>query len=496
MLASGGIFHHKKYENPIGKDTRQPDKVLFDKAVVDIEHGRFEVARITLNTLINTYDQSEYLAKAKLAIADSWFREGGVHGMAEAEAEYKDFELFYPTMPEAAEAQNRVCMIHFKQMDKADRDAAQALRAEDECRALMVQYPNSKYVPEAQQRLREIQEALAEGEMKVGTFYHTKGSNPAAANRFRVWWTSIRFTAARMRPCGNWAIRMDGWATVSASRPATRTRAFVRDYPLSAYHGRGQEEADRTLEMPIPQADPAAYARMKYEMAHRTKLSLMGRGMDLIRRGPDVHNAAKSGAPAMTSLRPTVPVSVPSVAEQNPGFHGDVSAQTISPTQSSDLDTKPDARKNRSAGGTRPTSAIVPDASADSGERLAASFPPNHTMSEKERKRLTKKYKDQQKKKAKEQAKKAVQPATTPASHAGAHGRHHTAAVRVIESVMSRILLADDSPHAQRMGERILREEGFEVVSITEGETALLRLADVDPDLIIADVFLPGKIGL
>ncbi|HTP88259.1 MAG TPA: response regulator [Bryobacteraceae bacterium] len=60
---------------------------------------------------------------------------------------------------------------------------------------------------------------------------------------------------------------------------------------------------------------------------------------------------------------------------------------------------------------------------------------------------------------------------------------------------MSRILLADDSPHAQRMGERILREEGFEVVSITEGETVLLRLSDVDPDLVLADVFLPGRSG-
>jgi len=61
---------------------------------------------------------------------------------------------------------------------------------------------------------------------------------------------------------------------------------------------------------------------------------------------------------------------------------------------------------------------------------------------------------------------------------------------------MNRILLADDSPHAQRMGERILREEGFEVVTLTDGETALLRLGDVDPDLILADVFLPGKSGL
>jgi CheY-like chemotaxis protein len=54
-------------------------------------------------------------------------------------------------------------------------------------------------------------------------------------------------------------------------------------------------------------------------------------------------------------------------------------------------------------------------------------------------------------------------------------------------------LLADDSPHAQRMGERILREEGYEVVSVTDGDTALLRLDDVDPDVILADVFLPSR---
>ncbi len=60
---------------------------------------------------------------------------------------------------------------------------------------------------------------------------------------------------------------------------------------------------------------------------------------------------------------------------------------------------------------------------------------------------------------------------------------------------MSIILLADDSPHAQRMGERILRDEGFAVVSVTDGETALVRMPDVDPDVVIADVFLPGRSG-
>src|SRR5690242_21803249 len=122
MLSGGCGFHRKKYENPITKDTEQPDKVLFDKAIGDIEKGRYEVARLTLNTLINTYDSSEYLAKAKLAIADSWYRECGPHGMGQAEAEYKDFILFYPAMEEAAESQEKICMIHYRQMGKADRD--------------------------------------------------------------------------------------------------------------------------------------------------------------------------------------------------------------------------------------------------------------------------------------------------------------------------------------------------------------------------------------
>src|SRR5271168_565312 len=134
LLSGFGFFHRKKYETPITKDTLQPDKILFDRAIKNIEHGDYEAARLTLNTLINTYDTSEYLAKAKLAIADSWFREGGSHGLAQAEAEYKDFILFYPTMEEAAESQEKICMIHYKQMDKSDRDATQAIRAEDECR--------------------------------------------------------------------------------------------------------------------------------------------------------------------------------------------------------------------------------------------------------------------------------------------------------------------------------------------------------------------------
>ncbi|HLI85835.1 MAG TPA: response regulator [Bryobacteraceae bacterium] len=60
---------------------------------------------------------------------------------------------------------------------------------------------------------------------------------------------------------------------------------------------------------------------------------------------------------------------------------------------------------------------------------------------------------------------------------------------------MSRILLVDDSPHAQRLGERILTGEGFEVVTVSSGDAALIRLDDVDPDVVVADTVMPGRNG-
>ena len=60
---------------------------------------------------------------------------------------------------------------------------------------------------------------------------------------------------------------------------------------------------------------------------------------------------------------------------------------------------------------------------------------------------------------------------------------------------MNRILLVDDSPHAQRMGERILSEEGYEVVAVSNADSALIRMEDVDPDVVLADAVMPGRGG-
>src|SRR5215471_15245851 len=177
---------NKKSVNPLANvGSKQPDKVLFDKAMDAMRHNRFDVARLTLQTLINTYPDSEFIARAKLAVGDSWYAEGGTAALAQAEQEYADFITFFPNMPEAAEAQLKIANIHFQQMEKADRDYTHAARAEDEYRKVILQFPDSKLIPEAKQRLLEVQEVLAEREFQVGRFYYLRTSYPAAIARLQ-----------------------------------------------------------------------------------------------------------------------------------------------------------------------------------------------------------------------------------------------------------------------------------------------------------------------
>ena len=135
LLALTAACTNKKSVNPLADvGSKQPDKVLFDKAMEAMRHNRFDVARLTLQTLINTYPDSEFIARAKLAVGDSWYAEGGTAALAQAEQEYSDFQIFFPNMPEAAEAQLKIANIHYQQMEKADRDYTHAKRAEDEYR--------------------------------------------------------------------------------------------------------------------------------------------------------------------------------------------------------------------------------------------------------------------------------------------------------------------------------------------------------------------------
>ncbi len=59
-----------------------------------------------------------------------------------------------------------------------------------------------------------------------------------------------------------------------------------------------------------------------------------------------------------------------------------------------------------------------------------------------------------------------------------------------------KILLADDSVTAQNMGRKILADAGYEVIAVNNGSAALKKIAELKPDLVILDVYMPGYSGL
>ena len=95
-------------------------------------------------------------------------------------------------------------------------------------------------------------------------------------------------------------------------------------------------------------------------------------------------------------------------------------------------------------------------------------------MTEKDKKRAMKMAQEKAKKQQKAAIKAAKSGSTPPAVPAQTTAPAPAAQppAQTPPELMPRILLADDSPHAQRMGEQILSEEGFEVVTVSDGDSA------------------------
>ena len=345
---------NKKSTNPLANiGSKQPDKVLFDKAMDAMHHNRFDVARLTLQTLINTYPDSEFIARAKLAVGDSWYAEGGTAALAQAEQEYSDFEIFFPNMPEAAEAQLKIANIHYQQMEKSDRDYTHAKRAEDEYRKLILTYPESKLVPQAKQRLLEVQEVLADREFGIGRFYYLRQSYLASAARLQslvdkyplysradeaeyLLGQNYEGQIARIRSAPTCdAHGLPRGCVLEAKKaqaiePLVKQASQAYDRILTRYPMMDRADDARkrlaALHQPIPRPTKAAVAQNKAEIASRSESSITQRMMGLIKKGPDVAQAAKTGEPNL--VEPT-PISAGEILQRETGAGVEAKSEKI-----------------------------------------------------------------------------------------------------------------------------------------------------------------------
>jgi outer membrane protein assembly factor BamD len=341
--ASGPKIFKKKQKKSDKTDasaSAEPDKVLYDRAVADVKRRRFLEARLSFQTLINTYPDSEYLAKAKLGTADSYYNEGGTSNLTQAIAEYKDFETFFPFLDEAAYAQMQVAMAHYHMMEKADRDNSQAQDAEEEFQTFLLKYPQSPLVPKAEQNLRNVQEVLADGEYRTAQFYYIKMDYPASAARLME--LAERYPLYSQSDETLWMLGQIYERAKRASRNEDDKNHWsdlagqcysriVRDYPLSKRAGDAKSRL-QAMGQPVPAADPGAFARMKnqqmYEKQHHGPMAMLAKPMDILKTGPNVSAAARGGDPNMNP--PDAAISAREVLRQGaagPNFN--ISARPV-----------------------------------------------------------------------------------------------------------------------------------------------------------------------
>jgi outer membrane protein assembly factor BamD len=345
----------------------QPDKVLFQKATSEITHGRYDVGRLTLQTLINTYPDSEYLSRAKLSIADSYYSEGGVSGLTQAEAEYKDFITFFPTAPEAPEAQFRVGMAHFRMMAKADRDQTDALVADAEFKEFLLKYPDSPLVPRVKRRLRQTEEVLAQGDYFTANFYYLHGAYPAARSRFQEIVDKYPNFSG-----GDSALFYLGQSLEHLKRGREAVPYYsqlITSFPLSSLVPQAKARLTAMKE-PIPRPTRAMMARAQADAAHHVDRTWLGQLEGVMSGAPDtsrtlfgpVHLSPASGsgtetakglpaaAPAPTAAMVAAPAGDSSLATGKP-------AEAATPTNNDNAkakDSAPDKNQPEGAKSSEP----------------------------------------------------------------------------------------------------------------------------------------------
>lgn len=344
FLVLGGVMaqarekkqKHKKNEdlsaNPLANvNSKQPDKELFDKAMAALKKNHFDEARLDLQTMLNTYPDSEYRMRAKLAVGDTWFKEGGAAALTQAEAEYKDFITFFPQAPEAAEAQMKVGDIYYQQMEKPDRDFTNALNAEREYRNMITLFPDSQLVPRAKQKLRDVQEVLAEREAQIGLYYETVDNYPAAIARLEtVVDTYPLYSKSDQALIGigdayaaeahtiQVAPNLPGdirerLRAVYLDRAAAAYDKVITRYPMAPHV---EDARDRLVAMnrPLPEPTQAAVAESDAEEQSRQPLRFTDRTLGFIQHGPSVVEAVHVGEPTLTDPTRTV---APSINKEN-----------------------------------------------------------------------------------------------------------------------------------------------------------------------------------
>jgi len=186
LLVITAVACSTRQQGLVPAGTVEPDKFLYDKGTDNLNRKKWLTAREFFKQLNETYTQSPLRPDAKLGIGDTYLGEGTAEALVLAINEFKEFLTFYPTNPRADYAQYKLGLAHYRQMRNPQRDQTETRDAIKEFQTFVDRFPNSKLMPEVQQKLRESKDRLDTSDYMVGFFYWRQRWYPGAVDRFEA----------------------------------------------------------------------------------------------------------------------------------------------------------------------------------------------------------------------------------------------------------------------------------------------------------------------
>ena len=257
-----GIFGgggNDEYEELIGNVSPGRDRELFIVATREVRKKNFDVGRLLFQTIITTYPDSPYLPMAKLAVADSFFLEGGTSSLIQAIAGYQDWLTFFPTHPLADRVILKIAEAEMRQIGLPDRDPTHAKRAETKLKALLAQTRNKAMTEEAQKRLNEVQENLGLHNLYIANYYYgqsveqKKRGLKGAQSRYREIldkYPNFSFADEVL-----YKLAVTYLVEEETDQAARYFQRIVSDYPNSEYVDKSKEQLE-LIGATIPEPNP------------------------------------------------------------------------------------------------------------------------------------------------------------------------------------------------------------------------------------------------
>lgn len=259
------------------------DKELYEQASQKARKGRYDEARLLYNVVITTYADSEYLPLAKLAIADSFYLEGGTSNLEQAIGGYKDFAQYFPTHPKVCDVKHKIAHSLMRQMGAYNRDASKAKQAEFQLKAALQSCQTALVRPAIESDLKDVQQVLGLHELDVARFYiNTRQAYKAGESRLRDIISQYPFFSYFDE-----SLYLLGVSLIEQEQPEEAAEYFtrlVRDYPNSEFSKSGRNYLERLgRALPTPSNNDPAPVRPSF--IGKFSLILGNNGLEISRDG-------------------------------------------------------------------------------------------------------------------------------------------------------------------------------------------------------------------